>query len=83
MKRLCTYIDRCNLKAIYKYAFAIMLSCICSAGAGLIIWLCFFRHLLTDISWPLCFAGYPLFIFLWISIIYLYNHPFQNGAHLG
>ena len=61
-----------------KNKLFIFLMIIEMAALGGVVWWVAGRFALQEISWFLCFMGYPgLFIGFYGAILYLYNHEFQ------
>lgn len=77
MKKLWTALAETHLTASAKSRWFIALMVIGTSALGGILWLLFGRIFLAEVSWLLCFIGYPgVFWGFFGSVVYLYNHEF-------
>ena len=77
MNKIWTLVDGSGVDVKMKNKLHIALATILSSLCGLVIWFVVGRLFLEDVSWMLCFIGYPgVFLGFFGSIVYLYNREF-------
>lgn len=77
MNKIWTLVDGSGVDVKMKNKLHIALATILSSLCGLVIWFVVGRLFLKDVSWMLCFIGYPgVFLGFFGSIVYLYNREF-------
>lgn len=78
MKRLWTILNKSNLKYDVKNRIFIAVMTIISSILGGFVWLVLGRMIFPEISWLICFIGYPGIVKGFFgSILYIYNHEFS------
>ena len=77
MKKLWTIVNQLSIKREMKNRLFILFWMLLSAMMGGALWGVLGRIFLPEISWLICFIGYPtIFLGFFGAILYLYNHEF-------
>lgn len=77
MKKVWFFVNGFKLKKEIKSRLFVLIMIILSMLAGGGIWGLAARFWLPEITWLICFMGYPgIFVGFLGSVIYLYNHDF-------
>ncbi|MGN0347701.1 MAG: hypothetical protein ACI4DU_10515 [Lachnospiraceae bacterium] len=80
MKKLWTFINKQNLSILVKQRTFLAILIVGNLILGGLVWLLLFRTILPEISWLICFMGYPaLFLGFFGGMLYLYRHDFTVG----
>lgn len=67
-----------KISSHHKIVLYIAVSMLITALFGALVWGLVGRLFLPDISWCICFIGYPAIIFGFLgAILFLYNHEFD------
>lgn len=79
MRTLWELVNKLDVSVIGKNHVFIFCLAIVSGLIGAIVWFLLGKIFLPDISWFICFVGYPcVFIGYFGGVIYLYNHEFKS-----
>ena len=78
MSKIWSFINGLNVKKNHKNTMFIWISIILYGLIGGVVWGLIGRFILSEISWLLCFIGYPaVFLGMFGGVIYLYTHEFS------